>query len=121
MTDDAPDSMPRLAPDSIATALGGAGNEIPEGYISFKGYLGPAVDGMHRIYLDNSFWKWLSVRGSDIKFREDVPANERDPRSVFWVERQAKVVVCQVDLAHEIEDDVWGTADDTAAYRRPPY
>ena len=121
MTDDTPDSSPSFEEDSIATALGGASTAIPTGYISFKGYLGPAVDGMHRIYLDNSFWKWLVVSAGDIKFRQDVPENERDPRSVFWVEREARVISCQVDLAHEIEDDVWGVADDSAAYRRPPY
>jgi hypothetical protein len=122
VNDDAAASPPNLEPDGITAALAGACCGIPEGYVSFKGYLGCADEcEMHRIYLDNSFWKWLEVHADDIKHREDVPPNEKDPRSVFWVKRCAKVITCKVDLAHEIEDVVWNAADDPAAYGRPPY
>jgi hypothetical protein len=122
VTDDTPTSAPDLSPDGVAIALGGVPPQAPVGYVSFKGYLAPSVDGVHRIYLDNSFWKWVEVRAQDIRFRQDVPSNDRDPRSIFWLERQATVTTCQVGLAHEIEDDLWGGAkDDPAAWGRPPY
>jgi hypothetical protein len=111
-----------LDPDSVAVTLGGSLCEIPEGYVAFKGFLaGPDDCGMHRIYLDNSFWRWLQVRAADIKFREDVPANDRDPRSVFFLPREARVVMCRVDEAHEIEQEVLRQRDDSAAYTHPPW
>lgn len=113
---------PDLTADDIAIELGGAYPGIPAGYISVKGYLGPEVDGVHRIYLDNSFWRWLEVRADDIKYRVNIENNDRDPRDVFWVLRTAAVLSCRIDRAHEIESEIWGEADgDPGGWRRPPY
>lgn len=128
---------PDLKPDRIATALGGAYPEIPHGYVSFKGYLaggqgdvdkdGGAAkeDDVRRLYLTDTFWRWLEVKTIDIAERLDVPDNEKDSRSVIWVKRDAKVVQCQVGLAHEVEEEVWGTVDPAGGgggrHGRPPY
>lgn len=114
-------SPPDLTPDPIAKDLG-AYPAVPDGYVSFKGYLGPGVGGIHRIYLDNSFWNWLEIRAKDIVFRVSVPPNHADPRDVFFVRRKAKVVKSQAQMAHEIENQVWGVPDDDpGGYTRPPY
>lgn len=122
MSDEPLASPPNLKPDEVAVALGGGRCEIPDGYAAFKGFLaGPDDCGIHRIYLDNSFWTWLEVRAADIKFRQDVPSNETDPRSAFFVPRTAKVVLCRADEAHVIEQEVLRQRDDSAAYRHPPW
>lgn len=121
MSDEPAPPEPNLAADSITEVLGKTCG-IPDCYVAFKGYLGgPNECDMRRIYLDNSFCRWLEVAADDIKHREDVPANERDPRSVFWVERCAKVIVCRVYKAHELENESTMPPDDAGAYRHPPW
>lgn len=120
MPDATPPTPVNLKPDKVANKLG-AHPGIPTGYVSFKGFLGPDVGGLHRIYLDNSHWKWLEVRASDIVHREKVPRNHSDPRSVFWIKRTAEVLTCNVSPAHQIEKELWGVDSDPAEWGRPPW
>jgi hypothetical protein len=111
------------SPDSIAVQLGG-GDRIPEGYVSFKGYLGPADDkDVHRLFMTDTFWSWLELAADDIKGRLDVPADQHDARSVVWVKRNAQVIKCQAGTAQDMEDEVWGINPAGAAIppRRPPW
>ena len=111
-----------LTPDPIARKLEGLG-AIPNGCASLKGYLGPANDeGIHRIYLDNSFWKWLEVKAGDIVYRVVTPDNDRDSRDEFWIKRGADVVNCQASVVQEIERELSGDSDDGGGYwGRPPW
>jgi hypothetical protein len=122
VSDESPASPPDLEPDGVAVALGGGPCDVPGGYAAFKGFLaGPDACNRHRIYLDNSLWRWLEIRAADIKLRQDVPANETDPRSTFFVPRTATVVLCRADEAHVIEQEVLRQRDDSAAYTHPPW
>lgn len=123
MSDEPPTLPPSLEPDSIAATLGGQYPAIPVGYISFKGYLAAGNGGVHRLYLDDTFWSWLEVHAEDIKARLDIPANEQDSRSVIWVQREAKVTKSRVGYAHTMDDEDWGAdpAGGGLPPRRPPY
>jgi len=110
-----------LTPDDIATTLGEACG-VHDCYVAFKGFLGPPnACEMHRIYLDNTFCRWVEVHADDIRFRQDVPENERDQRSAFWIKRTARVIVCRIDKADEIQDDLAKQPDDAGDYRHPPW
>lgn len=122
VTDETPGLPPSLTPDSIATTLGGDIPGVPLGYVSFKGYLAEGNGGVHRLYIDDTFWSWLEVPAADIAARLDVPSNAADARSVIWVNRDARVTKCQVGYAPDLEDEGWG-GDPVALTRRrrPPY
>lgn len=110
-----------LDPDPIAAKLGGT-DGIPAGCASLKGYLGPLQGDFHRIYLDNSFWKWLQVKATDIVYRVVTPENERDSRDEFWIARGAHVVHCQASRAHEVERQLSGDEPDSSGYwGKPPW
>jgi hypothetical protein len=114
-------TSPDLRADDIAVVLGSY-PASSEGYVSFKGYLGPAHDGIHRLYRDDTFLSWLEVKADDIAHRLDVPENDRDPRSVVWIKRRAMVNSCQRAEAHELEDEVWGVDPGGGPNKRkPPY
>ena len=117
------EAAPNLAPDPIAKRLGKClPTDVSEGYVSFKGYLGPALeDGTYPLYLDEEFRSWIRLRAEDIKERFNL-ANAQDPHSVIFVERRAKLTRCQTGFANEIADEVWG-ADPAGGGIRPrrPY
>ena len=103
MTDEPPHMPTNLAPDSIAERLEGASSDIPEGYVSFKGYVAPENHGLHRLYSDDSFQRWLAVNPQDIVAQISVPPNDRDTRSVIYIRREARVIMCQVSKAYEVD------------------
>jgi hypothetical protein len=110
-----------LTADPITEKLGSPAG-IPAGCASLKGYLGPAQGTVHRIYLDNSFWKWLEVEAEHIVYRRETPPNERDSRDEFWIARGAQVINCQASIVQEIERELAGSPDDDAgSYGKPPW
>jgi hypothetical protein len=112
-----------LTADAVATQLEGTLPEIPAGCVSFKGYLGAEKGGMHRLYVDDSFWVWWEIKATDIKARHKTTANTWDARSVVWVTRDAAVARCQAGEAHELhrEDLQPDLASGPLPPRRPPY
>jgi hypothetical protein len=109
---------------SIADSVVKTRRTVPDGYVSFKGYLDEAQDGVHRVYLDDSFWCWIEVQADDIAHRMDVPNNPQDPRSIVWIKRSALVTRSEVGSASDIAHSVWGDDDHAAVIQRrprPPY
>ncbi|HEX8156801.1 MAG TPA: hypothetical protein VF526_05385 [Solirubrobacteraceae bacterium] len=109
MTNDPPTFPPDLTPDSLADQLGGPFPGIPPGYVAIKGWLGRDRDGIHRIFTTDTFRTFFEIRKEDIAARVEIPRNERDWRSEFWIKRGATVMKGEVGYIYEMENGVWGT------------
>lgn len=100
----------QFLPDPLAVALGTPCGP-PEGCIAFKGFLSAeqacASGATHRLYTDDTFWAWLEIRKEDIRAQIAVPPDGYDPRSVIWVQREAKVAKCRVTHAYDLAEEVF--------------
>jgi hypothetical protein len=112
---------PDLTADSIAVALGATYPEIPAGYASFKGYLGPEKYGRQRLFTDDTFRSWINVAAVDIAARINIPTNERDARSVVYLKRKAEVIRCHVSYAYKVDDIAVDLGSDGLPPAHPPW
>jgi hypothetical protein len=99
---------PDLTPDSIAEApteqYPDIRKGIPKAFVSFKGYLAAEHNGLRRMFCDNSFQKYIEVKGTDIKARIDIPTNAMDSRiEICRPDRTA--IVFEPLLRHCLADD----------------
>ena len=96
--------MANLSEDAAATAILGlaADHGAGEGASMFKGWLGPATDGVRQMFTDSQFLEWLVIAETDFVFQ--LQGDESEGKSVVWVKREARITRCQSGLAHEFAE-----------------
>ena len=100
-----------------------AGEDIPEGYVCFRGRLIAGRGSTSRIVVDEQFLRWLDVGSDDIACHLEPPADRSDWRGSIWVRRGARMTKCEVAYAPEIANEGWGVdegaVDDDVAIDAP--
>jgi hypothetical protein len=105
----------------LAVELGVEYPVIPDGYVSFKGYLSEEHNGLRRLFCNDTFEDWIEVKASDIAARIDVPPNDMDARCVLYVKRKARVILCHALDADEVPDAGIDPGGESIPAGHPPW